>query len=278
MNHFFNQWCKAAVSEIRYRPDQEAVYCELYDHLEDLYDAATERGLTPEQAREEALKAMGNPRELAHQFAAIHRPWLGYLLNVTRCVLFVFCFVALLTAISFFRDETWYQPLDSNWYYTNPGEPLEQPSEWYHGVDRRVLDLEPKVSTRCDGFTFKVIRTTMILKDHYDENEQDGYELHILLKVSSLFQRDLLYDIPNAHFWVVDSLGNTYYNDEQYGFPSPCVRCRDVDDDLFSKTIKLSLYYLQDFCSQEAEWVEICYNRNGRNIRLRIDLTGGDGK
>jgi len=35
--------------------------------------------------------------------------------------------------------------------------------------------------------------------------------------------------------------------------------------------------WLNNFSSQEAQWIELRYDRDGRDIRLRIDLNGGEG-
>lgn len=34
--------------------------------------------------------------------------------------------------------------------------------------------------------------------------------------------------------------------------------------------------YLTDYTSQDAQWIELHYDRAGRDLVLRIDLTGGD--
>lgn len=75
MDKRFDWWCKTAVDQIHYWPDRDAVYQELMDHLQDRYDAATDRGLSPEEAAEEALQSMGSAAELAPVLGAVHRPY-----------------------------------------------------------------------------------------------------------------------------------------------------------------------------------------------------------
>ena len=79
MANSFDWWCKTAVSQIRYGPDNEAVYRELYAHLEDSYDHFLAQGYPAERAQGLALEAMGDPEEIAPQLGAIHKPWLGYI-------------------------------------------------------------------------------------------------------------------------------------------------------------------------------------------------------
>ncbi len=33
--------------------------------------------------------------------------------------------------------------------------------------------------------------------------------------------------------------------------------------------------WLSGFCSQDADWIELRYDRSGRDVRLRVDLRGG---
>ena len=35
--------------------------------------------------------------------------------------------------------------------------------------------------------------------------------------------------------------------------------------------------WLSGYVSQEAQWIELRYQRAGRNLVLRIDLEGGEG-
>lgn len=46
----FDDWCYHAVAQIRFKPDREAVFRELKDHLEDHYDDLLTQG-TPRKKR-----------------------------------------------------------------------------------------------------------------------------------------------------------------------------------------------------------------------------------
>ena len=269
----FDAWCRAAAARVRYGPDYEAVYQELYAHLEDLYDAATDRGLSPAEARAEALRAMGNPEEIAPQLGAIHRPWLGYLLDATKWVIYLACAILALQLFAFFRTHSFsegYIP----WYYENPGEELTVYAQDGTWESRRILDYDPDSRANSDGFTFDVSRAVMTFHDDYADDTQDTYYFHCQIVVTGLLQWAELDDIPIHDFWAVDSLGNTYssYRNDAHSYQ------RSVSGNLdktgyFTYTMSL---WLNNFCSQEADWLELRYDRDGRNIRLRIDLTGGE--
>lgn len=72
----FDDWCYHAVAEIRFKPDREAVFRELKNHLEDHYEYLLAQGTVPEKAMTLAMEAMGDPEEIAPQLGKIHKPWL----------------------------------------------------------------------------------------------------------------------------------------------------------------------------------------------------------
>lgn len=274
MANSFDWWCKTAVSQIRYGPDNEAVYRELHAHLEDLYDDATDRGLAPSEARAEALQRMGSASELAPQLGAIHRPWLGYLLDLTKWCICLVCVALAIQLWGFTRNHSFsggYIP----WYYENPGKPLTVYSEDGTWEANRILDCDPDCRTDCDGFTFDVSRAVMSFHDDYADDSRDAYYFHFQVEVTSLFHWAELDDIPIHDFWAVDSLGNTYssYRNDAHSYQ------RAVSGNLdktgyFTCTMDM---WINNFCSQDAQWIEIRYDRDGRDLRLRIDLKGGDG-
>ena len=95
------------------------------------------------------------------------------------------------------------------------------------------------------------------------------------MEVSSLLQWAELDDIPYRDFWAVDSLGNVYCTSSVSGYTTQSWVSGDLERTGFF-TYPMNLY-LTNFCSQDADWLELRYDRNGRDIRLRIDLTGGEG-
>lgn len=88
-------WLNTAVSGIRFKHDRKAVEEELREHLEDkIEDLKRFYHLSREEAEEMALGQMGDAAEIGRAMAKIHRPWWGYLWQVSRIVLGVTLLVA----------------------------------------------------------------------------------------------------------------------------------------------------------------------------------------
>lgn len=82
------RWLDSATGTIRFGPDRRAVRAELREHIQDRLDALGEDcGLAPEEAEAEALRGMGDARELGRKLAKVHRPWLGWLWYASRVLL-----------------------------------------------------------------------------------------------------------------------------------------------------------------------------------------------
>lgn len=273
MSRRFDWWCRTAVDQIRYGPDREEVYQELYAHLIDRYDVEIERCDEPREAEEAVLRAMGDASELAPMLAQVHRPFWGYVLTAARwAVRLGLGLVVLLTAAFLYYN--WPQESYSHWFYENPGQPLVNKAEDGSGESIRVLDLDPDARDTSDGFTFDVSRAVMVFHDDYTDDTQDDYSFWFQIEVSSFLQWAELEHIPAHDFWAVDSLGNVYasYHNDAYSWQRS-VSGNNLGTGFFTYTLDL---WLTNFCSQDAEWIELRYDRSGRDIRLRIDLTGGD--
>ena len=275
MNARFDWWCKTAVDQIRYGPDRQAVYDELYAHLEDRYDAELDRWETPEEAMEATLKAMGSASELGPQLAAVHRPFWGYVLNVTRWMIRCALVLLVLDLLAFVWNN---RPSDTRtpWFYERPGEEMIHYWEDGAGESIRLLDYDPDSEDSSDGFHFDVTRAVMVYSDFYDESEEDTHYFWFRIEVTSVLLWDQIHEIPHHDFYAVDSLGNEYcsYNEDMYSY-TPAVSGNLQQNHPFSYTMDM---WLTNFHSEEAEWIEIRYDRDGRDICLRIDLTGGGTK
>ena len=273
MSKRFDWWCRTAVDQIRYGPDREEVYQELYAHLIDRYDVEIERCDEPREAEEAVLRAMGDASELAVQLGQVHRPFWGYVLTVSRWAVRLALGIAVLVTLMFLHCNYPAQPYD-NWYDANPGQPLEVEHTDGSGKGCRVLDIDPDARDSSDGFTFDVTRAIVIYYDDYLDDANDHYTLHLDVRVSSFLQWAELRHIPDDDFWAVDSLGNVYASYAEDGYTwQKAIYGNVYGTGFFSHTMEL---WFSNYCSQDAQWIELRYDRSGRDICLRIDLTGGE--
>lgn len=245
----FDDWCYLAVAEIRFKPDREMVFAELKAHLEDHYDDLIAQGHPSEIAKRLALEAMGDPEEIAPQLGQIHKPWLGYVYSITKISAIISCFLALFLIVVL-----------SVSHFHAVVSVANYKSLALTGADRFYA--EPRVSDTSDGYRFTITEAAINSK---------GDTLY--LELQSVYWPWMKEPTIIDHFWAVDSLGNRYLSrhEAQYddvpkvkpsgGFYSTCI-----------STDQLKIIHFDS----RAEWVELRYDRDGREIILRIDLSGGD--
>lgn len=243
-------WCQKATEQIRYKPDRKAVAAELMAHMEDAYEAQLADGYTPAEATQKTLEAMGSAEEIAPQLAKLHKPWLGYAYSLVKvCAILVLTFSLFLCAangVSFVH----------NWLSAKNFDSL--PAN-YGALD---FYAHPGVHDSTDGLYFEVVEAG------YSKSKNEFY-----------FQLDVIHLPIMRHtsvttlIWAIDSNGNYY----------PCraeAQYQDIPKVTYgglSSTglITHNLMLILDFdCS--AQWVELHYDRDGRDLVLRIDLTGGE--
>ena len=245
----FIEWCQTATEKIRYKPDREAVTRELMAHLEDHRDALMDQGLTKQEAEQKAVTAMGKAHEIAPQFAAIHKPWLGYFSDILKfvailnVVLAIYCCVS--TCGSFLHTR-----ITTRDFFSIP-------------ANHKALDFycHPNVRDSANGYRFQVTEA--------------GYSKH----ASTLyFELEMIYwpwidaGYIAQYFWAVDSFGNHYHAIAEEAYESP----NRITGGGSHGSSLICIYHMQiNSFDTEAQWVELHYDRDGRDIVLRLDLTGG---
>ena len=267
----FKNWCDAAVSGIIFPPDQKAVHAELLNHLYDHYDDLVDQGVDRDTAQAMALAAMGDANEIAPQLAAIHRPFWGYFLRVTRILLAVTLSTALiLSAAQLWR--TRYHDFSEN----GGLDPFGTTSAFRDfGTYERVYYAEPNQSVQCDGYTITLTKAAVWYADHHDD-KSDAADHH-----NFYFQMEVFNPRPWAEFtdisrwfWAVDSLGNTYdcfYEGIVNYAPYIAGNSYHTGPQTYTHDM-----WINDYRSEDADWIEFHYDRDGRDLVLRLDLTGGD--
>ena len=95
MEHF-DDWCRAVLQQVRFWPDCDAIRKELTNHYEDHVKDLQRIGYDEALAKTRALAAMGDAEEVGRGLDEAHKPWLGWLWEMSRYgVVLVACFMLL---------------------------------------------------------------------------------------------------------------------------------------------------------------------------------------
>lgn len=271
----FQLWCRVATRKILYKPDREQVYRELHGHLEDAYDACIAKGMTPEEAEAKVLETMGRAEDIAPQLAAIHKPFWGFVLQISQLLLIVLLCLSILPL--------WNYATDLNLGVRNLRDFELYDSASYGGETGRTLHhlSQPDVSFSSDGNRFTLTNAVLFTADKED-GTQGSTQLYVRIRQTSLLpwaeHQSFLrryHETIICHFHARDSLGNVYDGNWLQSDPDlDYMYSRGMQSGIFTYTHEC---WINDFPA-DAQWVEICYERDGRSFALRVDLAGGDGK
>ena len=267
VNREFYYWCNDAVRGIRYWKDRNRVYIELYEHLQDRYEDFLVKGLPPEEAQRKTLEAMGDPNELAPVLAAIHKPHWAYAAIATRMIATVLLFVCLGQCINFCLDLKFFDRSKETWDpYTGGGESC-------------IAYREPEITKAASGYTFRVERVAL-WRNYYNEPTDRGEyfdQLYMCLKVTNPlpWMRE---QQAVRHMWAVDSNG-TYYRSFENSFEASGTEEPWVSYRVYRTWIGTYEYELEfQNASGNMQWIELHYDRDGRDLVLRVDLQGGEDR
>ena len=250
MNRKFEAWCDAATAKIRYGGDRNAVSAELRGHLEDRYDAYLTAGLSQAEATEKTLKAMGDAQEIAPQLGAIHRPWLGYLYSFLK---FVGITSSILAAF-FIGMHLW----TAGWNHARSVRFESLPAN----VENISFYCKPNLSAEVEGYHISIQEAAVA--------EVEG-DLRFYFEMEVRWWPWMNSFSATEDFWAVDSLGNYYhpYSAAAFDLPRVIRGGSSSTSGIYNATMALTLF------DADAQWVEIRYDRDGRDLVFRIDLTGG---
>jgi len=265
MKHWkLSKWCNQAVERIYYPPDRRAVYRELYQHVDERSDSFLAQGMTEEEAIEKTLQVMGDAAELKNSLGAVHRPFWGFACSITKWLFLLTAagLVLLLIAQSIrIVTEDNYKGPD---YSKASFDPY---SDTFYNGDERTLYEEPGTTILDSGYRIKLSKVSC----------WDGPSgtLHFQLDITNLLPWA---DDPDFCNYITarDSLGNLY------PFQQAKELAEDSDQIVTGRIYRTSLITwiyqgrLLTFECEGVQWVELCYNRDGRDIVFRVELPGGD--
>lgn len=281
-NVSWRSWAFRACSYIRFKPDRAAAEEELLAHLEDKAEAILrEKDLLVYEAEQQALASMGDPDEVGRQLAAVHKPWLGYLWLWSWRVLIV-CVVAAVWLSLGFSQRVGFGESAPRWWQDSFG--YNEDLEHY-----TIMELSPECRDRSGGYTFTVPAAAVQSNKAFvsrEEYEGEVYEyaveentaLHLTVRATSL--------LPSTEgcaafgdFYAVDDLGNYYWSSNDPEVIYTWQTLRSLRGNFHATGLWTSEY--EAFIASvdpAASWVELRYDRDGRDVRLRIDLTGGESQ
>ena len=251
-NKKFTQWCLDATKLIRYKPDRVTVQNELMMHLEDAYETNILNGLSPVEAEKKALASMGSAEEIAPELAKVHRPMLGYLYSVVKsaAIITTACAFAIMAIVVGGGLHTLITTRNFDSIPVNAG-PLDHYSH-------------PNVSDWSDGYHLQIT-----------EAGYRRFESTLHLQLEILYWPWMNDTDMARHLWAVDSLGNYYASYAEAQFTN-CPRI-SFSGGQYTNCISITHMVITQF-NCDAEWIELHYDRDGRDVVLCIDFTGGDGK
>lgn len=268
MRHYkFEDWCHNAVSGIGFPPDRDKVYRELYNHLEDRYEALREH-LEPGLAEIAVIEAMGDAFIVRKQLAEIHRPFWGYFLRATRWILAVVLVITLIPVASYLLDLDYRSASHHDYDIYNPKN--------YGGdTDRTLLLLtEPDITFKDSGYTYTVT-DAVVWKDIY-EGEERAFLYLRLKQFNPRFWATFpdWRNYPLYDLYAVDSQGRYYYSMNEWAEPEAinvCLSGGQTGPLTHEYTIWINRIQLEN-----NDWIEFRYDRDGRDHSIRIYLPGGD--
>jgi hypothetical protein len=274
----FDWWCILATKKIKYRQDRQTVYGELYQHIEDRYLDFLEEGMDKEQAIKRTLEVMGSAAEIAPQLAAIHRPFWGYLYSLCKWGLIALLLVTVWKFVPWVTN--FLEIHEPGWNIS--GYDIYKETYFEVKYDGKVQDIwnriyyaEPDIKVSSDEYSFSVSKVFLWeISDVIGEEQGTDYHLYILMDSTNPLPWADFVDI-GSFFWAEDNHGTYYYSsEERLSGNEPYVAGGNPKhlSGLFTHTYRFAC----KLDTADTEWIELHYDRAGRDITLHIDLTGGD--
>ena len=246
MRSNFQIWVNAVCEQVRFRPDHRSIEFELRDHYEEHVRDLLRLGRPRELAEERALAAMGDAQEVGRALDKVHKPWLGWLWEVSR---WLFRALAVLTLVTLF----WTVGLGSLVERTIDELTWEKPpasavkAELEHGT----LYAAPGDVTEEDGHTVAEVRLWMKMRDPLGTEPWYGVRSWFFTWRDgwwelSYYKRDRAsWTWPESRYWT--------YNAEAAS--SGWTR--------FRQTVRLVL-------DEAPRWAEVSYPLSGQDWALRV--------
>ncbi len=258
-NAQFEKWCREATRDIRFTPDRRAVYGELMAHLEDHRDSLLEQGCSQKEAESNALEAMGKAWEVAPLLAQVHPPFWGYAYRVTRVAAIALCGILLVGILLYGGNMLRFYLQTNDGGRTLAKNPPE-PAGW-----EAVTLVHPDATVYESGYWIR-ISDSILWKSRAESRLSFHLQIYFLPPLDDFH--------ASGHFWAVDDQGNHYSaNSVDASENAHCIR---YGGGTFTQGCWSVHTEICGIPTADLQWMEVHYGRDGRDIVLHIDLTGGD--
>ena len=257
------RWCSDATLGIRISPDKELVAQELYDHFYDRMAELLSGGLDGDSAERSVKEFMGNPLAVNTPLGQLHRPFWTLALRWAHRAMVALAILTLLCYGIHYLDTTFFRNTIVEFDRSAPPA--------LSGTHQLLWKDAPKVTETADGYRIRAYQTTL-----WHTTTLDGEQrllLNIQLKITNPIPWS---ECPNFGDWIwaEDSTGNHYV-------------CAGLDTSAMEPTILPTQYhtgptsYILDlwifqYASEDALWLDLHYDRDGRDLTWRIPLPGGE--
>lgn len=101
------EWCRKVTDQVAFWPDRAAIQRELLAHLEDGTADLERIGFDRQLAEERTLAAMGDPVEVGKALNQAHKPWLGWLWQLSRGLMLVLAVIIVVTLFQSGLGDMW---------------------------------------------------------------------------------------------------------------------------------------------------------------------------
>lgn len=257
------RWCSDATLGIRISPDKELVAQELYDHIYDRMALLIQSGMDGDSAEQAVNSIMGNPLDVNAPLGSLHRPFWTLALRWAHRVMVVLMLICLVTYGLHYLETA---------FFSNDIEKFDKSlPPAISGTHQLLWRDSPGVTESAEGFRIRVYQTSLWHTTSLDGDQREI--LNIQIKITNPIPWSQEPNFGNW-IWAEDSLGNQYLSG---GLDTPAREpaIQAVQYHTGTTTYILDLWIFQ-YVSQDAQWLELHYDRDGRNITLQIPLSGGE--
>jgi hypothetical protein len=247
-NNSWSAWRDRVLAQVRFKPDRKAIGRELTDHYEDHRRDLERVGYQPALAAERALAAMGDAKQVGRALDRAHKPWLGWLWELSR----VLAAALLLLLAATLLDNSRFQARQV----------------FDRTVDQVTWQAPPAGASRAET----VYETLSLAPGDVTKTEPNGYQAELRLWVET---KDIRTNFP----WIQENLAVT---DDRGTIPIGTLGADGTwPDNYLERSFKSVSYgwtrheivlFLR--LDHRPAWVELTYPHGGNDWVLRAEWEG----